>query len=434
MSLRPIMLFALVCVATGSGASACGPRPPAGPGTHMPDPSGSGPDGGRDGTCDAVYADAAAYAESPLSSRGVNPGFSLGDRARFVSGRASDPRFTYAAAGREVGGTPLQNHGLVMNFDQNGALRWARRLSHCEQDEAESVAVFPDGALAVTNSYRLGDRGRTDLLKLSPTGDVLWRHTLRDSSCAACLAHSEVEIDRHDQTVVAAVHQQGGPIVLIRVASTGSELRRRELGATALGGHEPFGIADLAVYDGSPEGPPSPIVLGLRNRAVLLDAALGVTRVIDVPGAAMVEVALCKRDRVTVASVGAEWMSGEHIVTEYSKDGTSSTFSLRVAGGGPSDPVYGVLRGDRYNLDCHEQRVPELVMLRAESGTEFNDQAVGLMLGSDGAPIFIYDARLPAGATLAGNAGVGLSGNALLLWQDGKFRAQTSAATGWTQR
>jgi hypothetical protein len=126
-------------------------------------------------------------------------------------------------------------------------------------------------------------------------------------------------------------------------------------------------------------------------------------------------------------------MSNEHVIASYSKAGTP-VFSWRVAGDGASHPAYGVIRGSVFNLGCNEQQTPELVMHRSDGGREFHREIVGLMLLNDGVIHGIFDASFAEPAQFAGHAGVGLSRNALLLNEEGKFKMVAGGRVGWTRR
>jgi hypothetical protein len=419
------------------GLVACrpGPGPTPGPEPGPPGP-GTGPSGGPVGACDVRYT-AADYAASPRRSDGVDPGLSSGPRPTFVASTstASGP-VTYAVAGRENGGTEL-HRGLLLNFDESGTLRFGHSFSHCAQDEVESVAVFDDGSLAASTTYVTGETIRTDLIKVSASGEVVWRHLLAEDSCrrASCFTnvHSEIEIDHKDESVVAAVQGTTDDLVMVRVAADGRELRRRVLTpeATEIPGQT---LASLAIYEEPRTTAYSEVLVGLRQQAMLLTATFDKRWVQPVSGAGHVEVAMCDRERFTFLAVGFEFMSNEHVVSGYSKAG-SRLFGWRVAGD-PSagTPAYGVARGDLFNLGCHEQKVPELVMRKSDGASENNRDIVGLMLLHDGTIHRIFDARLPEGAAIAGSAGVGLGADALLARQDGKFRMIPFAAVGWTPR
>lgn len=379
---------------------------------------------------------AAEYAASPRRSAGVDPGHSSGLRATFVASPSSVSPVTFAAAGRENGGSEL-HRGLLLNFDEAGGVRFGYSFSHCEQDEVESVAVFADGSLAASTTYLAEGTLRTDLIKVSTSGEVVWRHLLAQDSCSvpACFSnvHSEIEIDHHDESVVAAVQGSTDDLVMVRVLADGRELERRTLTPeeTGIPGQA---LASLALFEGLRTARHSEVLVGFRQEALLLSSSFHPRWVQPVRGGAQVEVAMCEPERFTFVTVGHEFMSGEHVVSAFSKAG-SKLFGFRFAGDPVTgSPAYGVARGDVFNLGCHEQNVPELVMRKSDGSSESNRDVVGLMLLHDGTVHQVYDAELPEDAAILGFAGVGLGADAILVRQEEKFRMIPFTSVGWRRR
>ena len=101
-----------------------------------------------------------------------------------ISGMSRDTSGNLYLAGSTSSFGTGSEAALVLKYDPNGNLLWARTWGGASYDVAIAVAVGPDGNIYITGGTQSFGAGSVDvlLLKFDPQGDLLWSKTWGGSS------------------------------------------------------------------------------------------------------------------------------------------------------------------------------------------------------------------------------------------------------------
>jgi hypothetical protein len=396
------------------------------------------------GACDAAFETEALYLASPERSGGPLPRGRHGERPVFVSDKS-----TLALRGSTVGGFHGLK-GLLLRYRADRSFVWAKTPSHCVRDSVQSIATFNDGTLAVTSSYYTGSRQESILSGYSQAGTLLWQRALLGSasSCSATCSlsqHAVVAVDPSDDTAVTASSDgYGSAVVLARFDRFGNELAHRSYTSSTLELNLAGGPYDIATYRFA-TGARSEVLLGFPLGALLLGPSLDVRWVrplaASTPGEfaySDVEVEICSRSNLYIATTGVEYFSGQDVVRNFDAAGVERwAIELRTGATYGAAPAYtgplGLLRPDRFALSCNEQDLPSLAFFRTEAGSEFPREVRAVTLLNDGRVTRRYRGLFPAGRAFAGASGIDASVFDFLALTAGKFSLQPASALGYTR-
>lgn len=344
-----------------------------------------------------------------------------------------------------LAGGALDDAGLLVQFDADGNLDWARRLSRCEWDQIDDAASFRGGAYAVTRTYTEAGQCHTDLMAWSVEGDLLWRTPIYSAPCfQPWIPGSQVAVSRSDGTAIVAVNTESqDELYVARVGRDGTVTDTRTISTADLS--TSLGLVATSLATTPAHADDDEILIGLKHGAMLLDTSLATRWWVELADShfrdhleGSVEVAACTPGRFTLAVAGVEWFGGEHSVTEYDADGDEDwAIRLPSASVKAGTPAYtgptGLLRGERANLRCGAD-IAHLAFVGGDSGEERTSEAVAVSLDASGASSSPHGGAVPDGVTWVGTEGADNADPRFLVIDDGKFDVLRPDELGWSVR